>query len=62
MKALKCDNCGVYFDYDKSKATNTIDFVYTDKYGNLSLNDRKNLCPACLAAVMKTLEDRKEAV
>ena len=63
MMALKCDNCGGYYDFDGTKkyGPNSIDVVYMDRNRNIELIERMNLCPACLAAVMKTLEDRKEA-
>lgn len=64
MMALKCDNCGGYFDFYGTKTKygpNSIDVVYMDRNRNIELIDRMNLCPACLAAVMKALEDRKMA-
>ena len=62
MMALKCDNCGGYFDFvDGYGQPNDIDVVYMDRCRNVELIKRMNLCPACLAAVMKTLDDRKEA-
>lgn len=63
MLALKCDNCGGYFDFDgtRSKRPNGIDVIYMDRCRNIELIERMNLCPACLAAVMKALEDRKMA-
>lgn len=63
MMALKCDNCGGYYDFDVEKkyGPNSIDVVYMDRNRNIELIERMNLCPACLAAVMKALEDRKEA-
>lgn len=60
MMALKCDNCGGYFDFVRGgRDSNGIDFIITDKNRNVNLIERKHLCPACLAAVMKALEDRK---
>lgn len=64
MMALKCDNCGGYFDFDKDDAVTTIRMLNKDKQGNAySINGvrDKDLCPACMAAVAKALEDRKEA-
>lgn len=63
MMALKCDNCGGYFDFGKGDDITTIRLLNRDKMGNVyrinGVRD-KELCPACLAAVMKALEDRKE--
>lgn len=59
MMALKCDNCGGYFDL--SRRANSIDIIHKDRNSNVNLVDRMDLCPACLAAVMKALEDRKMA-
>ena len=61
MMALKCDNCGGYFDFDglRVKSPNGIDVIYMDRHRNIELVERMNLCPTCLAAVMKALEDRK---
>ena len=64
MMALKCDNCGGYFDFNGDDDITTIRLLNRDKMGNVySINGirDKELCPACLAAVMKALEDRKEA-
>lgn len=60
MIALKCDNCGGYFDFER-QGPNGIDVIHMNKCRNIELIERMNLCPACLAAVMKALEDRKEA-
>lgn len=53
MKALKCDNCGEYYDYTVS-ATTKIAFCRD----NGAVVSEKDLCPECLAAVTTTLEDR----
>jgi len=62
MMALKCDNCGGYFDFNKDDYVTTIRMLNKDKRCNAyivkGVKD-KDLCPACLAAVMKALEDRK---
>lgn len=60
--ALKCDNCGGYFDFDRDDDVTTIRMLNRDKQNNAyivkGVHD-KDLCPACLAAVAKALEDRK---
>lgn len=62
MMALKCDNCGGYFDLSRGiKDANSIDIIHKDRDPNVNLVNRMDLCPACLAAVMKALEDRKMA-
>lgn len=62
MMALKCDNCGGYYDLSREiRDANGIDIMHKDKNRNRNLVERIDLCPACLAAVMKALEDRKEA-
>ena len=64
MMALKCDNCGEYFDFGKDDDVTTMRLLNKDKTNSFyivkGVRD-KDLCPACLAAVMKTLDDRKEA-
>lgn len=59
MLALKCDNCGGYFSFGNRKDSNGIDFIHMDKNRNIELIDRMNLCPDCIAAVMKALDDRR---
>ena len=61
MMALRCDNCGRYFDFDKSDDINTIAYGHLYPNGNIDYSVYKDLCPACMAAIMKALEDRKEA-
>lgn len=62
MMALKCDNCGGYFDFNGNDDVITMRMLNKDKRNNVyivkGVHD-KDLCPACLAAVMKALEDRK---
>ena len=53
MRALKCDNCGGYYDY-KILEINKIEFCRPD-----GVIEEKDLCPECLAAVNKALEDVK---
>lgn len=64
MMALKCDNCGGYYNFGKDNDVTTMRLLNRDKTGNVyrinGVRD-KDLCPACLAAVMKALEDRKMA-
>lgn len=60
MRALKCDNCGGYFDYGTDDDINEIAYGHEDRDGNVDYSVYKNLCPACMAAVMKALKDRKE--
>lgn len=62
MMALKCDNCGGYFNFNKDDDVTTMRLLNRDERGNVyivkGVRD-KDLCPACLAAVTKALEDRK---
>ena len=62
MMALKCDNCGGYFDFGKDDDVTTMRLLNKDKTNSVyivkGVRD-KDLCPACLAAVMKALEDQK---
>ena len=62
MIALKCDNCGRYFEFNKDDDVTTMRLLNKDRTGNVytikGVHD-KDLCPACLAAVAKALEDRK---
>lgn len=53
MRALKCDNCGGYYDYKVLDITH-IAFCRP----GVAVVKEKDLCPECLAAVMKTLDDR----
>jgi len=59
MIALKCDNCGRYFDFDDLKSKNFIRVGHMDDCANLYNSESMTLCPACMAAITKALEDRK---
>ena len=54
MKALKCDNCGGYYDYKVLDITH-IAFCRP----GVAVVKEKDVCPECLAAVSKALEDVK---
>lgn len=54
MRALKCDNCGEYYGYTVL-ATTKIAFCRDSG----AVVSEKDLCPECLAAVTKALEDVK---
>lgn len=54
MRALKCDNCGGYYGYSVI-ATTKVAFCQSDG----KVVTEKDLCPECLAAVSKALEDVK---
>ena len=55
MRALKCDNCGEYYDYTILSITK----IAFCRDGGAVVSE-KDLCPECLAAVTTTLEDRKK--
>lgn len=55
MRALKCDICGRYYDYNPTEITR---IAFCPPAG--SPVSKKDLCPECLAAVATTLEDRKK--
>lgn len=60
MMALKCDNCGGYFDLiGDGKTPNYVRISNMDEFGKLTYRKSFNICPACLAAMMKALDDRK---
>lgn len=54
MRALKCDNCGGYYGYDVTKITK---IAWCQPGGSVVIE--KDICPECLAAVSKALEDVK---
>lgn len=54
MRALKCDNCGGYYGYDVTKITK---IAWCQPGGSVIIE--KDICPECLAAVSKALEDVK---
>ena len=54
MKALKCDNCGQCYDYDIM----SISQLAWCKPDGVVIG-MKDLCPECLEAVSKALEDMK---
>lgn len=64
MMALKCDNCGGYFNFNKDDDVTTMRLLNRDERDNVyivkGVRD-KDLCPACLSAVTKALEDRKRS-
>lgn len=53
MRALKCDNCGGYYDYSVLDITN---IAFRQR---VAVVEAKDVCPECLAAVSKALEDVK---
>lgn len=57
MKALKCDICGSFYDYDLSEITGFA-FLNVD---HSVIGDCNDICPGCLAAIMKAVDDRKKA-
>lgn len=62
MMALKCDNCGGYFDFNRDDDVTTMRMLNKDKQNNKYIIKGvcdKDLCPACMAAVAKALEDRR---
>ena len=54
MKALKCDNCGGSYDYLEKGPTK---IEWRSPVGDV--HKKYDLCPECMAAVCKTLDDRK---
>ena len=54
MRALKCDNCGRFYNYDVKTITR-LAWCHID--GGIVKD--KDICPECLAAVSKALEDVK---
>ena len=54
MRALKCDNCGGYYGYDVTRITK---IAWCQPGG--SIVREKDICPECMAAVSKALEDVK---
>ena len=61
MLALKCDNCGGYFDYGTDDDINKIAYAHEYTNRHVEYSAYKNLCPECMAAISMALEDRKEA-
>lgn len=62
MMVLKCDVCGGCFNFEEDtyKTRNYIEIGYMNKGGLTYNSGYKHLCPDCMAAVMKALDDRKE--
>jgi hypothetical protein len=54
LRALKCDNCGEFYDYSVLAITK---IAWSRPDG--SKFREKDICPECLAAVSKALEDVK---
>lgn len=52
MRALKCDNCGGYYDY---KVLTITKIAWCNPDGGVV--KERDICPECLAAVSKALED-----
>lgn len=57
MKALKCDICGSFYDYDRSEISG---FAFLNVAGSLVGNHVVDICPNCRAAIQKVLGDRKK--
>jgi hypothetical protein len=55
MIALKCDNCGGYYDH-KIREITKIAF----RLPSGAVVKEEDVCPECLAAVDKALDDRKK--
>ena len=58
-KALKCDICGGFFEYDPG-IPNTIEHYYVNELGTrLNSKFRKlNCCPVCFGEIAKVIEER----
>lgn len=62
-RALKCDICGAYFDYDSKYIGISInsysrydpEMVRKEK----TLLELTDMCPDCYNAIMKTIDDRR---
>lgn len=54
MKALKCDICGEFFDYNKMESTK---LYYANNDG--AINKEFDVCPKCWAAMVKAFDDRR---
>ena len=58
--AIKCDRCGVYYDtYNakhNAKNTNGMMFLNIDEKGDYFENNAIDLCPKCMEAVRKFVE------
>lgn len=62
-RALKCDICGAYFDYDSKyigiaiNRYNRYDVEMVRK--EETLLESTDMCPDCYNAIMKTIDDRR---
>ena len=54
MRALKCDNCEGYYGYNVNAITK---IAWCQPDGDVVVE--KDICPECLAAMSKALEDVK---
>lgn len=63
-RALKCDICGAYFDYDRKYIGITIDRY--NRYDTEMVRKEKtilepsDMCPDCYNAIMGTIDDRRK--
>lgn len=62
MKAMKCDVCGKLYEiyngekvFSKTTKANTIAFINKTSNGGSWTNDKKDLCPVCMMAVIDLL-------
>lgn len=60
-KALKCDICGGFFEYDPD-IPNTIEYYYVNELGTClnSKYSRLNCCPVCFGEITKVFEERSK--
>lgn len=56
MKALKCDVCGSFYDYNKREITG---FAFLN-VGRSAIGDCSDICPECYKAIKKALDDRRK--
>lgn len=60
-KALKCDACGNFFDYDNNgKKQNKIKIYYTNEYDNTYNEKYYHVCPECMDAIKSMFQEEKK--
>lgn len=58
-RALKCDICGGFFEYDPD-IPNTIEYYHRNINGGYSGSKKVDCCPVCFGGIVKVIYERSK--